>query len=122
MHELVVVLGVLLLHFIFDFCLQKHEWAQNKSSDNQALAEHVFIYSVLWAPVFGLKFAAITAIAHFLTDWNTSRINKYVWQAVERKEPDAVHMFFVSVGFDQFLHCAQLFATLLWLNGTAAVL
>lgn len=112
----ITLLVILLTHFLADFCFQTHEQAINKSSSNQALAEHVFTYAFVFALVFGFKFAAITAVLHFITDWNTSRVTKHLYTAGD------THMFFVVVGFDQVLHYVQLCATLLWLNGTAVVL
>ena len=52
---------------------------------------------------FGLAVGAI----HIIVDYFTSRLNKKLW--VEKK----VHWFFVSLGFDQFIHCA----TLIYLKG-----
>jgi hypothetical protein len=53
----------------------------------------------------------ITFVSHFATDYFTSRWTKSLW---EKKE---VHDFFVAVGFDQFMHAAQLFYTYALLIG-----
>jgi len=89
----------------------------NKSKNPTALLSHTGVYSGLWVlPViiggciFGYSplmiwFPVITFIAHTITDFFTSRINSSLWKMGK------VHYFFVSVGFDQFLHFAQLFLT-----------
>jgi hypothetical protein len=53
----------------------------------------------------GLLFGAITFVAHFITDYATSRIGKPFW---EKKD---YHTGFVVVGADQVLHYLQLIYT-----------
>lgn len=108
---------ILFLHWVGDFVLQTEWMATNKSKNNKALASHVFSYcsvfmiACLAYSVFSGQerdygsFLAITFAAHFGIDYVTSRINKRLW---EKKD---VHNFFVSVGFDQFLHIIQLVLT-----------
>jgi hypothetical protein len=118
---LVNVLFILACHWFCDFVLQTDKQALNKSSSNIWLLAHVGVYTVSmtclialysvhtlnhWSTVSNLaKFGAVTFVAHFLTDWVTSRVNSALWKADKR------HEFFVSVGFDQFLHFAQLLIT-----------
>lgn len=115
---------LLFIHFVADFIMQSDWMAQNKSKKFYPLFIHVAIYSYIFfigsiiigslflqdsylqtLPVKSLIFAGITFICHFLTDFVTSRINSYLWSKKE------VHWFFVSIGFDQLLHYAQLFLT-----------
>lgn len=98
-------LAIILLHFIGDFVFQTNWQAQNKSTNNIALARHVFIYSLPFWFCLGWQFALITAVFHFITDYNTSRLNKILW------EKQDVHLFFVGIGFDQVLHMFQLLIT-----------
>lgn len=116
-----IILGILFTHWFADFVLQTDWEAKNKSSNNIALFSHVFHYSIVWLALpllygaFTYKenswfypfflFAFITFVCHFITDYITSRINKRLW------EQQKVHLFFVSIGFDQFLHYLQLFLT-----------
>jgi ABC-type multidrug transport system fused ATPase/permease subunit len=108
-----VVLLFMFWHWVADFVLQTDWQAKNKSSNNLALLNHVLVYSmVFYAMIFFLInpfiaaiFFVITFVAHFTTDYFTSRLNTKLWK--EGK----VHYFFVSIGFDQFLHYAQLFIT-----------
>jgi hypothetical protein len=67
----------------------------------------IFIYFLLFIPhtPVMLLFIPITFICHTATDYYTSRANMILW---EKKN---VHGFFVSVGFDQFLHYVQLLLT-----------
>lgn len=113
-----VYLYIILVHWVADFILQSTEMAHNKSTSNVWLTKHVIMYSVvtniLWLPiifVLHLKLGqfeyilamAIIFITHWLTDYFTSRLNSQYWR--QKK----THEFFVSVGFDQFLHYLQLF-------------
>jgi hypothetical protein len=114
------VMTILLIHFIGDFVLQTQDQAANKSTSNRYLALHVFNYSlfttVAWFMFLPAKIMfpfvfIITFVAHFLTDYFTSRWSKGLW---EKKE---VHDFFVAVGFDQFMHAVQLFYMYVFLTG-----
>lgn len=121
MIDLKIVLLILFIHWIADFVLQTDWQAKNKSKRMDALLIHAWAYSILWLlpAVFLLKktdvamnavisawlFVIITFICHAVTDYFTSRLNAKLWS--EGK----VHLFFVSVGFDQFLHFTQLFLT-----------
>lgn len=113
---------ILLLHWIFDFVCQTHYQSINKSKRFSVLLSHTLTYSGLWAciifllvlalnkPIELLWFIPITFIAHTITDYLTSKLNAKLWR--ENK----VHEFFVSIGFDQWLHCAQLLITYQLLN------
>lgn len=114
-----VVLWVLFAHWEADFCLQTRWQASNKSKNWNALTRHVLVYTitaeVLVAPLFGRLlddgiFVGVTFMAHFITDAITSRITARLYAKGD------LHNFFVVIGFDQFLHYVQLFATLWWLG------
>jgi hypothetical protein len=107
---------ILFIHWVADFVCQTHWQATNKSKDNEALTWHVIYYSTIWlisctiyCMITGnwlmILFPLITFICHWITDYFTSRLNSKLWAKGD------VHNFFVSVGFDQFLHFAQLFLT-----------
>ena len=129
---LTVIFLVIFIHWVADFVFQTHWQATNKSTNNKALLQHVGTYTLIWFVVFFgwivysnhilemdasahghgteiLLFFPITFVAHFITDYFTSRLNSYLW-----KKGD-IHNFFVSVGFDQVLHYVQLFLTINWL-------
>lgn len=121
MEAIVTILTILFLHWFADFVLQTDWQAQNKSKSNKALTAHVFYYSMVWfiaSVLFAshydnrwmLVFSAITFVCHWVTDYFTSRLNSKLWN--EKR----VHAFFVSVGFDQFLHYSQLLITYYYLN------
>ena len=105
---LTVMLVLVWLHFIADFVLQSDRVAVAKSSDNIVLAAHVFIYSLpfIWC---GWQFVAVNAVAHFITDYVTSRITSRLW--LKKR-----HWFFVVIGADQAIHLSTLFATYAWLK------
>jgi hypothetical protein len=126
--SLIEIFSILFIHWFADFVLQTHWQATNKSKDNRALTAHVATYSLVWCLTIvlfaivgnhfnGLSakqlhwspwlmlFPIITFILHWITDYFTSRLNSKLWAKGD------VHNFFVSVGFDQFLHYLQLFIT-----------
>ena len=101
-----LIIYLLFTHWVADFVFQSDWQAQNKSKNNKALGLHCLIYGVTVAtmtlnPFFGL----INGLIHFPVDYITSRINSKLW--AEKK----VHYFFVSVGWDQFLHFCTLILT-----------
>mgnify|MGYP001590776618 CR=1 FL=1 len=100
------------VHTIADFPLQSDTMAKNKSSSNAWLFIHVAIYaSCFWPFIFALGvwrtwgFITITFIAHFATDYVTSRMTTKYWKAERR------HAFFVTIGVDQALHLSALVLT-----------
>lgn len=125
------VFAIIFIHWVGDFVFQSDWQAKNKSKNNKALLQHITRYTTVWAAfiliwVIGdiivnlfdtettkdyiwtakwLPFLSITFIAHFITDYFTSRLNSRLW--AEGK----IHNFFVSIGFDQILHYVQLFLT-----------
>ena len=113
------ILIIIFVHWFADFVMQTSWQAENKSSNNEALLHHTLIYTAIWAIPAGFLFHNGFAIAFFLlntfvfhtaTDYFTSRINTYLY-----KKGD-IHNFFVSVGFDQFLHYCQLLITYYFLT------
>lgn len=122
MIPLLIVLVILFWHWIADFILQTDWEAQNKSKEWKPLLSHTIKYSLVWFfPMFFIfalnliseidviiktfSFMGITFICHTITDYFTSRLNTKLWNNKE------VHYFFVSIGFDQFLHFTQLLLT-----------
>lgn len=111
------VLGILFIHWVADFVLQTDKQAKGKSKNMLPLLQHTGIYTLVWLiPVIiympgwpGYNFLCITFILHTITDYFTSRLNSKLWSQGK------THNFFVSVGFDQWLHYVQLFLTYLYL-------
>ena len=108
------ILIILLVHFLADFGLQTDQQAKKKSTDIAFLAYHVSTYSLVWFgvtwamytnAVYALLFSLITFIAHYITDYFTSRIGKPFWEAGN------THFGFVVIGADQILHYIQLLLT-----------
>lgn len=100
-----VLFLIMFMHFVADFIFQSDRIAHNKSTNNWILLQHVILYSIPFAIAFGWLYGIITLALHFCVDFVTSRITKRLWEAKE------THWFFVTIGFDQFLH----FVSLVWL-------
>lgn len=106
-------------HFLCDFVFQTDSMAKNKSSSNIWLSKHIVTYTCL---LFGfmlplgytlksvLIYSSLNGVAHFVTDYISSRMTKKLW-AQQR-----VHDFFVVIGADQAIHMSTLFATLFLLK------
>ena len=98
--------SIIWLHFIADFFLQNDKMALNKSSSNKWLGIHVAVYSIPFLWFFGWKYALFNGVAHFITDWISSRLAKKLWMDGER------HWFFVVLGADQAVHMTCLFGSI----------
>lgn len=122
--SLLEVLAILFIHWFADFVLQTDKQAKGKSKNFGDLIEHTWSYTLVWFvigigivlynlqhPFFEYRpfsltaFMFITFVSHTLTDYFTSRLNSKLWAAGK------IHNFFVSIGFDQWLHYVQLFIT-----------
>ncbi len=116
--ELWHILFLLFGHTVADFVFQTDAQAKGKSTDNVVLFSHVTTYMTMFGlfslvvaaflstpPLLWATFLAINFVAHFITDYVTSRITSYYWAREKR------HEFFVTIGFDQFAHAAVLLAT-----------
>jgi len=110
------VFTILFIHWFADFVLQTDEQAKGKASSWHHLLSHTLWYSIAFVmPVIiycivttsesMLLFIPITFAAHTATDYYTSRVNAQLYKGGK------IHDFFVSVGFDQLLHFAQLLIT-----------
>jgi uncharacterized membrane protein YkgB len=121
MFNIYEILGILFIHWFADFVLQTDKQAKGKSKNWTDLINHTYVYSMVWMIIgcilyltnlinfnFPL-FALITWITHTITDYFTSRLNSKLW------EENKTHSFFVSIGFDQWLHYLQLFLTYYYL-------
>jgi hypothetical protein len=95
---------LLWLHTFADFALQTDRMALNKSSSNKWLLTHVFVYHCCFY-FFGWKFAIVNGLAHFVTDYITSRITSKLWKENKRR------YFFLVIGIDQAIHLTTLFIT-----------
>lgn len=114
-----IIVAVLILHYIGDFVLQNELIAINKSSDNLTLLAHVTIYiialtplSIFLTPINAAAFLASNYMLHYITDYCTSRVTKFLFKT-ERYYTDIPNLgAFSIIGFDQLLHMLSLFLTL----------
>lgn len=100
---------IMFVHWVADFIMQTRWMATNKSSSNLALGTHILVYMIPMS-MFGLYFAIVNGILHFIVDYFTSRGTSYLWKKKE------THMFFILIGLDQFLHMVCLLYTYKLLN------
>lgn len=104
MIEINTFITVLIVHWVADFIFQTRWMATNKSSSNIALGSHILVYTLVMS-VFGIWFAVVNGILHFIIDYFTSRGTSYLWKKKE------THMFFILIGLDQLLHSVCLIYT-----------
>lgn len=132
------ILALLAVHYLADFPLQSllpGNVAIRKASSWPALLLHTSTYSLCFLP-WGWRFALVTFVLHTLTDAGTSQLTSlwwfmptseiheseiaYVewlrisetWTHFTRLEKEKRALFFNTIGFDQWLHAAQLILTL----------
>jgi hypothetical protein len=97
---------LLFCHWVADFICQTDWMAQNKSHDVKALIIHCLVYgAVMGTMMFNIQFGFWCFMLHVPVDFVTSKINKKLW------DDKNIHWFFVSVGFDQWIHAV----VLIWL-------
>ena len=118
---MITILYLLLVHWVADFVLQTNQMALNKSKSNYYLGMHVTIYTLTtivawWVMLLVVGIYSITSLTyilaasaifgmHFITDYITSRISGKYYKAQKN------HEFFVTIGFDQWLHYVCLLYT-----------
>ena len=108
----------LFIHFFSDFVLQTNHMATKKSTSNYYLGMHVTVYSITTILAWWLMFLIVGIhvtflmymfaglsifVMHFITDYISSRITGKYYKAQKN------HEFFVTIGFDQWLHYIQIF-------------
>ncbi len=98
------ILILVWMHFILDFIVQTRKEAENKSKSIRHLGMHVLKYSVPFV-FFGIWFAMVTFILHFITDFISSRITSYA----HRNDKNA--LFWNTIGIDQAVHITCLIMT-----------
>lgn len=121
------ILLIIWAHFVADFMLQNDKMAQNKSTSNIWLTNHIIVYSAamlgIMAPfvyfmdsatshiqlLWLLVWVTINGALHWITDWCSSRATSYLWQKGDR------HNFFVVIGADQAIHLSTMVVTWAWL-------
>lgn len=114
--KMVDIILIIWMHFIADFILQSDKIAINKSKNNYVLTKHVIIYTIpfiilsLFIPL-SVYWIIFNGVAHWITDYITSRWTSYLWKNDER------HWFFVVIGLDQSLHMSALLVSLIVLRG-----
>ena len=104
MMEIGLIILIMWVHFVSDFVLQTDYIALNKSKYTECLLTHCVIYSTPFL-IFGLEYAFINGILHFIVDYLSSSLTTYFWAKEQR------HWFFVTIGCDQAIHTTCLMLT-----------
>lgn len=126
MISLKIALLICFSHWVADFVCQTDWMAQNKSKTNYPLFIHICVYTLVMIPfaVYALSgfttivlFLILNAVAHFVTDFYTSRVNSRLYAAGKFGSNKIPNLgFYSSIGFDQFLHYTALFGTYVMLS------
>lgn len=110
------LISLLFAHLFADFELQNDRIAKEKSKSFYALSEHCIVYTLFICCLTGITFcyldinliiyfALLNGLSHFIIDFFSSRISSFFYSTKQN------HSFFVTLGFDQFLHTSVLLAT-----------
>lgn len=121
---LCLVFYIMMWHWLSDFVFQSDWMAKQKSSSNKVLAMHVAMYMLIMLSGtvilgFGIPgvatsltnvvlFVLVNGVAHFVTDWFTSRWTSRLYKA------GRTHDFFVVIGLDQLAHTGALLVTMFY--------
>ncbi len=118
MHPIIQTIILLaFLHWIADFVCQTQWMSRNKSTSLKALGAHIAVYSaVLLLGLFIARlrmdldgivlFVLLNGSLHFVTDFFTSRATTHYYKQQN------FHLFFVVIGFDQFIHLSTFLLTI----------
>ena len=122
LNQYIFICSVLFAHWVADFVAQTDEQAKAKAKDFDALFAHCSVYALImtlagaiftWVPVSlnGLiVFGYGVFLSHITIDYFTSKLNSYLYGKGQ------IHNFFVSVGFDQWLHYVSVFGIIMLLK------
>lgn len=110
--DIYLIIYLLFVHWVADFVCQSDYMAKEKSKNNLILFYHCLVYGFAFSiytlnPLYGL----ILGLIHFPVDYITSRLNSKLYAKGD------IHNFFVSVGFDQFIHFATIILVWNYLHG-----
>jgi hypothetical protein len=105
---------ILFVHFLADFVFQRRKVGNNKHKSILFLAEHCFVYLIIFLCLL-ISFFDCIPIAifslinfglHFIVDFITSKLSYYFYRRMNSEKK-----FWTTIGFDQFLHVAALIIT-----------
>lgn len=125
MEIFITIIAILFAHFLSDFVLQTEYMKKNKSEKISILSAHVAVYTVTFFILFviygwfvstfigsmisqqhwvemAVGISIVNGILHYIIDYFTSILNKWLWNT------NRTNLFFISIGFDQWLHTALL--------------
>ena len=125
MEFFITVIFILFAHYIADFVLQTEHMKTKKSESVGVLVGHVALYTLVFFSMFliygliisyfsltvlttqqwfqlAIGISIVNGLLHYLIDYITSQLNKWLWNTKR------INLFFISIGFDQFLHTSLL--------------
>lgn len=112
----ILYISMFFFHWLFDFVMQQD--GDKKHSDNKILLYHTTYYSIYMTIAYVMLthalhmpmnpwFFPVTWSSHTITDYFTSR-----WNAKTYGELGVSKRWINQIGFDQWIHHAQLFLTI----------
>lgn len=94
-----LIIYLIFIHWIADFVCQNKSMAELKSKSSIMLLCHCGVYcGIFLLFTQNILYSTLLGLLHFPIDYITSRINSELYSKKD------IHNFFVSVGFDQFIH------------------
>jgi hypothetical protein len=112
-------------HFVGDFIIQTGKQATNKSANIGALTTHIFTYTLTLVVMLSflayidtsaglddiyidgvIAYSMVNGALHFVTDFFTSKASK------KAMSEEKIKLFWIIIGFDQFIHQFCLIATI----------
>lgn len=117
-----IIIYILFAHWVSDFLFQSRWMGENKSTYVTALLSHIGVYTLSMftlmvvycignlptdVPAFTdvLIWSAVNGCAHLFTDAITSNVTKWAYTNKQ------MHLFWSTIGADQFIHAWTLIAT-----------
>ena len=131
MIEVFDIVLILFAHFWADFVFQTRSMGTLKSKSLKWLSLHILTYTTVLTillfvaePILMIElgknfliFIGLNSLLHFMTDFVSSKRSKYFYSKYEEtKNENWINFFWLTIGFDQFIHIMTLMLSYSILN------